>query len=272
MFTIFIVIKISFSPTVKVCGLREPSKKIVGGRPASNHPWIAGIVDRSTGASLPYCGGVLINDRYVMTAAHCLTQFTPQDVMILLGARGNLSSLFQGEFYAVEKFIPDPRYSSIDRHQLYDFGLIKLDRQVKFDANITPVCLPGRNFKGDKFDSLLVAGWGRVSENGPRSPVLLETEIIEMPLSECQKLLGTKKITEGHICAGDDKRDACSGDSGGPLLTTDKSTGRVYTVGVTSWGVECAHSKYPGVFSKVWSYAEFINSSTFDARYCNNKV
>lgn len=91
-----------------------------------------------------------------------------------------------------------------------------------------------------------------------------------MDIAQCQNLMGKNKVTEDHICAGNSERDACTGDSGGPLVTRDQD-GRYYVVGVVSWGVECAHKKYPGVYSKVWSYRNFINESTADAKYCDNK-
>ncbi|KAI1305287.1 Coagulation factor XI [Halotydeus destructor] len=231
---------------------------------------MAGLVDKDGQNMQPFCGGSLINNRYIVTAAHCLQNHEPDRLVVILGVSDFRSPVPETAVYNVDKIFCDTRYSPTDRYQKFDIALIRLDREVKFNENLLPVCLPGRKLRQDHFDSLTVTGWGRTSENGRRSLFLLEAQVPETPLDQCSKLLGPKKITSDHICAGSSERDACVGDSGGPLTTVQD--GRHYIVGLVSWGVTCGDLKYPGVYSRIWSYASFINETTLDAKYCNNKV
>lgn len=210
----------------------------------------------------------MINNRYILTAGHCFNDVDQSTIRIILGAH-DLAKIENVTVYVPDKVIVHEKYQPNSADQKFDIALIRLKRNVTFTQNIGPACLPPRNMRRT-FDSLKVIGWGALGEGKETSTRLMEVIVKERPLQTCQKLLSFSRITEDHICAGDSKYDSCSGDSGGPLMT--KIRGRVYVVGVVSWGVECAHKNYPGVYSRVSSYGMWIYENSREALYCNNKM
>lgn len=256
------------------CGLKPANTRIVGGQPTEKfaNPWVAALKAISGEDKLPFCGGTLINDLYVLTAAHCVYNYAPHEFRVVIGAYDFFDATEVTQELEVEAVIPHPNYFPGDRNQNFDVALIHLARRVGFDAKVHPACLPGRTFPSE-FGSkqLVVLGWGKTSDAGQRSGKLLQATVSpETPLPICMQMLGPQKVTTAHICAGGATADACIGDSGGPLITTEGP--RHFLVGVVSWGVACGHAKYPGVYSRVWEYRDFINDNTQDARYCNNRA
>lgn len=215
-----------------------------------------------------FCGAALINDRYVLTAAHCLPRQTTESMRVVMGHH-DIKKLREATVYHPDKLISYPKYQDSDPYQKFDIALIRLRERVIFSDKIFPVCLPGRDFPKSDYPNLVVAGFGRLKEDGIVSDRLLDVELPEVNNTECTRLLHKIRITEDHICAGNSTRDSCQGDSGGPLITTDSKSW--FLAGVVSWGVACAHKVYPGVFTRVWSYAKWISDNTMDAKYCNNK-
>lgn len=240
--------------------------KIVGGEEVlpNNHRWIAALTDRTL--KRVFCGGTLINNRYVITAAHCFNSLRKSTTRVMLGAH-DLGKLRNATVYYLEKVIVHKKYEPDSIDQKWDLALIKLDRDVVFTDMIQPICLPPRNFS-KTFDNLLVTGWGALGEVRDQPAKLMEVSVAQRPMDECKRLLTTTRITDDHICAGNSTQDSCRGDSGGPLTT--KYKGRIFLVGVVSWGMECAHKMYPGVYSRVTSYGLWIWQNSRDALYCDN--
>lgn len=249
------------------CGITKVPTRIVGGHEISPHkyPWLVSLANSDLE---PFCGGALINDRYVLTAAHCLPDTTLAKLRIILGHH-DLKKMREATVIRAEKFVPHYMYQETDPVQKWDIALIKLRERVNYTDYINPVCLPGRDTPRKDFKKLIVAGWGRIGENQIVSDRPLEVQVPELTMEQCYKLLHTSRITPNHICAGNRTVDSCEGDSGGPLITfvNDKAV----QVGLVSWGVSCAHRIYPGVFTRVSAYAGWINSNTPDGKYCNNQ-
>ncbi|XP_015786791.1 trypsin-1 [Tetranychus urticae] len=251
------------------CGIEGIDTKVVNGREAipNNYRWMAAISDLNL--QNVFCGGTLINNRYIITAGHCFTEILDRStIRIILGAH-DLTKMENVTVYKADKVIVHEKYEPNSSHQRFDIALIKLNKNVTFTDKIGPICLPPRNMR-QSFDSLKISGWGSLGEGLETSTRLMEVVVKERPLAVCQKLLGSERVTVNHICAGDSKYDSCSGDSGGPLMT--KIRGRVYLVGIVSWGIECAHKNYPGVYTRVSSYGLWIYQNSQEALYCNNKM
>ncbi|XP_055850336.1 uncharacterized protein LOC129914911 [Episyrphus balteatus] len=262
------------------------SNRIYGGKVTKfdEYPWMAMIEYYIDGISNEHhCGGSLINNRYVLTAAHCISSIpeTWQLSRVRLG-EWNTSTDIDCEADArsfedcadlhvdvpIEKLIPHEKYvnSLKSPHEKYgktlinDIALIRLSRKVDFSDFIQPIYLPLKDilkqstFNGNKMD---ISGWG-VTENGTRSIVKLKAEVQVVPLNECKRVYSQLNIYIGtsKICAGSQKGiDSCTGDSGGPLIALDSSNKQrfyYFIAGVVSFGrYPCESQCWPGVYTRL---------------------
>ena len=110
-----------------------------------------------------------------------------------------------------------------------------------------------------------MSGWGGTASQASSSPVL---QYVEVPFNDSQTcrdlwMKVNKTVTENMVCAGDNRRDACPGDSGGPLTCTDKETGEDFLCGIVSYGGKCNFKRqrggsYPGIYTDVRRYHAWI--------------
>jgi len=106
-------------------------------------------------------------------------------------------------------------------------------------------------------------GWGTDKFGGESSSVLLKVSLSMLSTETCMKNINIgSKITNNMLCAYTPGKDTCSGDSGGPLNWEDNNTSQVYLVGIVSFGIGCAKDGYPGVYTKVTNYLNWIQQST----------
>ncbi|KAH8295039.1 hypothetical protein KR018_006288, partial [Drosophila ironensis] len=231
-----------------------------------------------------HCGGSLINNRYVLTAAHCVAAI-PSDWQLTGVRLGEWDTSSNpdcttekngqrdcNEPYvdvAVVERIPHPQYPGNVRDQLHDIALLRLRDEVKFTDFISPVCLPGLPSQRDEIflgRKVVVAGWGRTETNFT-SNVKLKAELDPVPMSDCNQRYTSQRrtVTTNQLCAGGvEGVDSCRGDSGGPLLLEDYYNGNsnYYIAGVVSYGpTPCGLKGWPGVYTRVAAYLDFIESS-----------
>lgn len=197
------------------------------------------------------CGGSILTSKFVISAAHC---YEPDaDFYIQSG-----STFLKGEnIIKVEKAIPHPEYDS--NNSLFDFMLLKLNTNLKFNSKVQPVQLPYQNMELPLDHLAVVSGWGRTAHKGHISKHL---KAVEVPLRDAElcysvyKHLTTPMIlnTSVIVCAGSPfgGKDSCQGDSGGPLVFEK------HLIGVVSFGYGCADANYPGVYSKVAAVLDWI--------------
>lgn len=184
------------------CGRGKTSSRIVGGDAADvkEYPWIVMLLYR--GAF--YCGGSLINDRYIVTAAHCVLSFTPQQLL------AKLYDVEHGEMVtrAIVKLYGHERFS-LDTFN-NDIALVKLQQPVEAGGSFIPICLPvaGRSFAGQNGT---VIGWGKLA-NGSLSQGLQKAIVPIISNMQCRKSsYRASRITDNMLCAGytEGGRDAC---------------------------------------------------------------
>ena len=209
-----------------------------------------------------FCGAALINDRYLLTASHCIYRQDPANIGVVLGAH-DLNDK-SNQVLQPEEFIVHEDYEK--SRQLNDIGLVKLRNPVAFTSKIRPICLPSS--ENEAFDKLVVAGWGRVREGGSLSPRPKEVVVPQLPESRCYSVFG-QFMTSNNLCAGGvSQQDACQGDSGGPLVA--KVGGDSYVVaGVTSFGIGCGRQGVPGAYTKVTNYLDWIRGHSADGQQCS---
>jgi secreted trypsin-like serine protease len=240
-----------------VCGKPGPAERIVGGTEATPHqyPWqVALFID-----DLYFCGGSLISNDYVLTAAHCAEDAGFMNVM--LGAHNVREASETGriELTATE-FTVHPNWNSFTLSN--DLALVKLPKSVTFNSYMAPICLAPSSDSNHAGESLTVTGWGRPSDSASSiSPVLRQTNATCITTAECQDTYGST-VTDKHICIStEDGHGSCNGDSGGPLSSVAK--GIFSQVGIVSFGSSLGcEVGLPDGFTRVSSYVDWIESET----------
>ncbi|KAJ8687601.1 hypothetical protein QAD02_023395 [Eretmocerus hayati] len=254
------------------CGHNQNSyDKIIGGSISrlGSWPWIANlgyIANATVNATQFLCAGSLISSRHVVTAAHCVRQ--KDNLVIVRLGEYDLSSDDDGANpidFPIEKKIMHPRYYPKSKEN--DIAILKLGSEVHFTDDIHPICLPAAgSFKIQEIigTSPFVAGWGSTRFMGPPSNILHDVQVTVVDTNKCAdsyRNVMRNTIDDRVICAGDSsgRSDACQGDSGGPLMIPENST--FYLIGIVSNGYKCAEARYPGVYTRVTSFIDFIEDN-----------
>ncbi|KAM4715238.1 testisin-like [Anableps anableps] len=242
-----------------VCGIVPYNFKIVGGQDASpgSWPW---QVDLKRYV-MHWCGGSLINKRWVLTAAHCVANTTVSIWEVSLGRqrlRGDNTKT--GVNRKIVKIIVHPKFNF--RTFENDIALLRLSSPVKFTSYIRPVCLAASGSRFNNGTDSWVTGWGNVAEGVPlpAPQTLQEVKVPVIGNRQCNCLLGKGTVKDNMICAGvlPGGKDSCQGDSGGPMVS--KQSSRWIQSGVVSFGYGCARPSVPGVYTRVSRYQSWINS------------
>ncbi|XP_041975443.1 proclotting enzyme-like [Aricia agestis] len=244
-------------------GSTEDEQRIVGGHNAelNEWPWIVGLFNNGR----QFCGGSLIDDRHILSAAHCVAHMTSWDVARLTARLGDHDIRSNFETQHIERKIKRVvRHRNFDMRILYnDVAILTLDQPVTFSKTIRPVCLPTGGSRAYTGRDATVIGWGSLRESGPQPSILQEVTIPIWSNQECRAKYGSAApggIVDHMLCAGKASMDSCSGDSGGPLMVNEG--GRWIQVGVVSWGIGCGKGQYPGVYTRVTSFLPWIQKNS----------
>ncbi|XP_031626099.1 apolipophorins-like [Contarinia nasturtii] len=216
------------------------------------------------------CGGTIISDYFILTAAHCTSN--PKPVVVRLGKNTLSISDDDGikpENYRIEEIKKHPNYSRLTMKN--DIALIRVTKRISFKYNISPACLQTDVNDIHVDVPLIVTGWGRTTDkNLNTSNILMKTQLKTMPLSECNKTLSKWNkiaklspyqdgISHGQYCAYDPqaRNDSCQGDSGGPLQYYSDSTFVATVVGIVSFGESCG-TAWPAIYTRIAYYIDWI--------------
>jgi secreted trypsin-like serine protease len=277
------LVGVAISDDYCLCGQEVLNRRIINGKVADKgrFPWMTSVmtkreVDTPQGKAMAIsqCGGSLINDRYILTAAHCMDRkgMVAADVMITLGAQTQQdryeNNLEVASFKVHEKWTG----STADGN---DIALIRLKSPVKYDQKVSPVCLAGFN----TMDDLFITGWGNQA-NGLDTVSATELyygDLKQNPDAKCHRFFGsTFKTNATHVCAGLET-GTCQGDSGGPVSV--RKNGHVYQYSIVSYGaygcgIAARHTMKdleaipPSVSERVINHKDWIKKNTADAVYC----
>ncbi|XP_019627168.1 PREDICTED: uncharacterized protein LOC109472036 isoform X2 [Branchiostoma belcheri] len=229
-----------------------PKDRIVGGNDAKHGAWPWQVSLRVLAhSSFHFCGGALVHQQWVVTAAHCVDDGSRPYVVLGESSR----SVDDG----TERTI---RARRIYIHPKYGFGydvaLLKLRKRVRFTPYIRPVCLPDSTTVVQPGTVCTITGWGTTSEGGSLSDQLQEADVPIVSDADCSSSYTGLLDLDSEICAGymAGGVDSCQGDSGGPLVWLTE--GQHLLIGLTSWGEGCARPNRPGVYTRVTSVVNWI--------------
>jgi len=203
-----------------------------------------------------FCGGSLLTDKVVITAAHCCYEQDLAMVKVMAGKH---------DLYAEEDTEQAAGIARADIHPQYDpwtvkndICLLTLDTAFKITDAVDVVrpAFTGETFSG----SGRVSGWGTL-EDGGVSPDMLMSVVVELQEdSVCREVYGEEAVVDSMLCAGGQDKDACQGDSGGPLVcSTTPGGGYDVLCGLVSWGLGCGRVGYPGVYTEVAAFKNWID-------------
>ncbi|KAG5334118.1 TRY7 protein, partial [Acromyrmex charruanus] len=224
--------------------------RIVDGTPTiiTKHPYQVSIhyKDKLT------CGGSIINERWILTAAHCVYG---EKTLSVFKVRVGSTYYNKGGILIkdIASVICHKKYHPLTYD--YDVALIKLSTPLTFGEYIKPILLAFPLMNITTGTQAIVTGWGKTSTNGASSEVLRTVTISVTDQEKCRKVYARNRlVTSNMICAGDNKGDTCQGDSGGALVGYNG-----LQIGIVSWGAQkCASVGFPGVYTRVPAIRQWV--------------
>ncbi|XP_063077374.1 mite allergen Der f 3-like [Engraulis encrasicolus] len=265
------------SAQLDVCGQASLNTRIVGGQEAAVGAWPWQVSLTRNGNH--FCGGALINNEWVLTAAHCLNSNSALDGLSVRVSVRSLGNADEGTTYQVDQIELHPSYN----HTSYshDIALVRLATSSSSSASsssilrpissfsnvLRPACLAAEGSTFNTGTSAWIAGWGSTQHGESLSSPQTLREV-EIPLVDQSQCVAAYRgygisVTDNMLCAGllgTGGKDTCQGDSGGALVSKQGSVW--LTMGVASFGVGCGEAQYPGVYTRVAPYESWIRSLT----------
>ncbi|XP_064472159.1 protein masquerade-like isoform X1 [Ornithodoros turicata] len=258
----------STSRRPSVCGIKGNSHRdhprVIGGRDALPGEWCwqAALVNTK---NQYLCGGALIGNQWVLTAAHCVTNLVrngetffvrvgDHDLGSAVGSPGA-----QTQQVATTYIHHNHNGQTLDN----DIALLKMQNPFQMNDGVCVVCLPARGSSRTPGNRCTVTGYGYISENGPISLKVREAHLPIVDDKRCTEQINavTEKLfilpASTYCAGGQDGNDACQGDGGGPMVC--QVDGFYELTGLVSWGFGCGRPDVPGVYVKVSSFIGWIN-------------
>ncbi len=233
--------------------------RIVGGEDANieDYPWQVAIQEVREDGNRHNCGGSVISEEYVITAAHCV--FYDDKEYVVVAGTTSIGNAEEQHIYEIAEIRKHIDYDIQERGD--DIAVLKMANRFDFDhPGIDAISLMNEAdvAMGLEKPGIMgeISGWGvMVWEYGPSPDTL---QVAQVPIVDVfDTNFGADDLDGGMILAGTDSTSGCKGDSGGPLMVPD-GIGGVKLAGATSWGVGCALAGYPGVWTRLSYYQDWV--------------
>uniref|UniRef100_A0A2A4K612 Peptidase S1 domain-containing protein n=1 Tax=Heliothis virescens TaxID=7102 RepID=A0A2A4K612_HELVI len=234
-------------------------QRIVGGTVTTidRYPTVASCLFSSNLVNYTQiCVGSILNERSVLTAAHCTYGDTAKNWRFRVGSTYANSG---GVVHHVKQIIQHPTFN-VAAPADNDFAILRSSTFILFNKNVKPVSIAGNNYILADNQPVRAAGWGLIFEEGPFSEELRHVLMLSVNQDICKRPYASVGIiiTDNMLCSGVFNvggRDQCQQDSGGPLYHNG------VLVGVCSFGFGCARAQFPGVNARVSRASTWIRQN-----------
>lgn len=223
-----------------------PVKRMIGGENAEDgqFPYLVTIhqVGKTDG-----CAGSILNERFILTAGHCIKRIPAADLSIAVGS----TQFSGGKVYQIEKVLDSPFFPWFRSD---DIGLIKTALPIEFSEAVKPIAVHQSVVEGGVV--AVVSGWGSTSKTNPHGMTehLQFTHVNTLAVQECVDAFPWsvgQYISNSSLCTFNAGKGMCRGDSGAPLVLNGE------LIGIASWAIPCA-DRYPDVYTRISSYLTWI--------------
>ncbi|KAM4809907.1 complement factor D [Rhinophrynus dorsalis] len=235
----------------------RPRGRILGGKESLSHsrPYMASI--QLDGGHR--CGGLLITDQWVLSAAHCASDSINQTLHAVLGIHSLKNPEISKMDFQVKRQFIHPQYNSTTKH--HDLLLLELSNKAPLSSAVQPLPYQTKDIDVPEGTRCLVAGWGQMKLTGKKPDTLQEVPVPVISRELCNRRdYYDNEITENMMCAGERNKDSCEGDSGGPLVCNGVAEG------IVSGGYrKCGNVKRPGIYTRVAPYVTWIQETMHNA-------
>ncbi|CAH1780724.1 unnamed protein product [Owenia fusiformis] len=262
-------------PANATCGVRPDvgQSRITGGtvvHPEFSWPWMVTIRNRNieVGKLRHVCGAAIVNRNWVVTAAHCFSNKKagrdPDDFVLFFGKHHRINFEPGQMSRDVELIIIHEEFDKASQYDS-DIALMKFKEPLNYTERVQPLCVAKTNAT-----FCVMIGWGSTARGDITKDIFFRVELADLLHQVIVPLIDTSicnrrdwlagRISENMLCAGFEEggKDACMGDSGGPMFCAD-NLNQWTLKGIASWGIGCGVAKRPGVYTKVENFLDWID-------------
>ncbi|XP_055342010.1 chymotrypsinogen B-like [Paramacrobiotus metropolitanus] len=246
---------------------RSEMSRVKGGSDAiaGSWPWQIRLGVRYPNGQVSWiCGGSILTEKYVVTAAHCLLDGVNGQYVVRAGDHDQSRVEASQVDHTVLRVGRHPQYGG-ERTFVNDIAILRLATNLTFKAQVSPVCIPSTCQDVAQGTNCMVTGWGGSGPIGNMNkPLLQQGRVQIIGREQCARRYWGGMVTGAvQVCAGTPTltTDACKGDSGGPLVCQDPASRKWVLHGIVSFGAGCTSNK-PAVYTRVSGLLDWIKTTT----------